>query len=79
MKKQILAALLISISTACVFFTSCKDDDEKSCSCTEFDTETGYSASQTLDPSSYGATNCSDLAVKLNMQMYNSEYYYSCN
>lgn len=86
MKKHFFAVMMIAISAAGLFaVSSCsKDDDDdnnkgnSSCTCTE-ENDSGYKASRKLDPKSYGATNCSDLEVKLRMQAgYDSDFYYSC-
>ena len=81
MKKAflILAVLAISTTTA---LTSCSEDEEikkTMCTCTEEDDYGYYKEQMQLDPASFGATNCSDLAVKLRMSAgYDSEFYYSC-
>ncbi len=70
----ISAVALLAFSS---FLVSCSEDDEPStsCTCTESDGY-GYSESQKLDPSSFGATNCSDLAIKLRMA--NGDFWYNC-
>lgn len=76
-KNKILLVTLSMVFSISSFLISCsKDDDEKSCYCTETDYE-GYSASQTVNPASFGAANCSDLVVKLRMAS-NGEFDYSC-
>lgn len=77
MKKHFIAVIMITISTVCLFtVSSCSKDDE--CTCTE--SGMGSSSSRQLDPKSYGATNCSDLEVKLRMQAgYDSDFDYSCH
>lgn len=71
----IIAAMMVSMSTICVF-TSCSEDDD--CTCKEVGQ--GYSSTRTLDPKSYGATNCSDLEIKLRMAAgYDSDFDYYCN
>ena len=77
MKKQIFAVIAITVCTVCMFaVTSCKKDEAQSCTCTESDY--GYSNTRQLDPASYGATNCSDLEVKLRMAS-NGEFDYNCH
>ncbi|MBR3907210.1 MAG: hypothetical protein IKJ61_03820 [Bacteroidaceae bacterium] len=80
MKKTFLTFAVLLAATA-MFVTSCSKDDEeeasKTCVCTEYE-YSGKGESETLDPASWGATNCKDLAIKLNMQMYDSEFYYEC-
>lgn len=78
MKKRLIFITILSLGTLSASLVSCdKDDDSKSCTCTETD-YSGYSATQTLDPASFGATNCSDLAIKLRMQA-DDDFDYSCN
>jgi hypothetical protein len=79
MKKKFLIVGLVSVCCLGAFLVSCdKDEPSQKCTCTEQD-GAGYSESQELDPASYGATNCSDLAVKLKMAAgVDSDYYYSC-
>lgn len=76
MRKFILPLCAIALSTCAICMTAC-GDDESSCECIETDYD-GYSATRTLDPKSYGATNCSDLEVKLKMASY-GEYDYNCH
>ncbi|MBQ2808074.1 MAG: hypothetical protein IJF06_03105 [Bacteroidaceae bacterium] len=81
MKKTFLTFAVLLAATA-MFVTSCSEDDEeeatsKKCVCTEYE-YSGKGESETLDPASWGATNCKDLAIKLNMQMYDSDFYYEC-
>ena len=78
MKKTFLTFAVLLAVTA-MFVTSCSEDDEESkkCVCTEYE-YSGKGESETLDPASWGATNCKDLAIKLNMQMYDSDFYYEC-
>lgn len=78
MKKRLIFIALLFFGTLSASLVSCdKDDESKSCTCTETDYQ-GYSATQTLDPASFGATNCSDLTIKLRMQS-DGEFDYSCN
>lgn len=76
MKKQYLLVSMIAVFSLGSFFVSCSDDDDDSKSCTCTEVGDGQSYSGTLDPASYGATNCTDLARILNMQ--SDDYYYSC-
>lgn len=76
MKKRILFIAVVAVSVFVAFLTSCSKED-KMCSCTEESYYDSYRATQSLDPESFGATNCSDLAIKLNMSA-SGEYYYSC-
>lgn len=77
-----MMAMMIAVSTVCVCtMSSCSDDDDdtKFCTCTESDPQAGYSASQQIDPKSFGATNCSDLQVKLRMSNGDPDMEYSCH
>jgi hypothetical protein len=77
MKKFLLVGS-IAVFGLVAFLVSCsKDDDEKSCSCTESDGY-GYNATRNVTPSSLGASNCSDLELKLQKES-DGEYYYSCH
>ncbi len=77
MKKESLMAIIIAIIAISIFvITSCQKNPS-SCTCTESDPDYGYYASQKLDPASFGAKNCSDLAIKLKMS--NPDFYYTCN
>lgn len=78
MKKEMkkLLVMLSLVTLVCIAFSSCDDggDSSKSCTCTEYD-ETGSSyGSKTIDPASWGATNCSDLEVKLRKDALQSGY-----
>ena len=81
MKKSnfFTVAMMIAVSTTCILTTtSCSDDDDITCTCTE--SGYGYSESRKLDPKSYGATNCSDLEIKLRMSAgYDSDFDYNCH
>lgn len=82
MKKSnfFMAFMMIAISSICVFVTSsCSKDEDKTCTCTVSDLYSGYSDSQQLDPASFGATNCSDLAVKLRMANDDEDLEYNCH
>jgi hypothetical protein len=62
MKKKIVLVGVIAAMGLGAFFVSCeKEEESKSCSCSE----NGSSARRTIDPSSYGVSNCSDLELKL--------------
>lgn len=76
MKKRLIFVSLAALVTLGAFLSSCDKDESASCTCTETD-YMGYSATQTLDPASFGATNCSDLTIKLRMQA-DGEFDYSC-
>lgn len=78
MKKKILFIAVVAVSVLVAFLTSCSKED-KMCTCSEESTDyyDNYSATQELDPASFGATNCSDLTVKLNMDS-SGDYYYDC-
>lgn len=80
MKKRLFLATLISICALGAFLVSCDkdDDDSASCTCVEYETDSNKSYTQALDPASFGATNCSDLAVKLNMNS-DGDFYYECH
>ena len=68
MKKRFLLVGIVAILGLGVFAVSCsKDDDKKeeiSCTCWEDETPKD---TQKINPESFGAKNCSDLAMKLNM------------
>lgn len=80
MKKTFLILAVLAVS-ATAALTSCSEDEEikkTMCTCIEED-DYGYKEQSKLDPASFGATNCSDLAIKLRMAGgYDSEFYYSC-
>jgi len=76
MKKKFYSLCVVALSVFAICLTACKDDEPSFCTCTETDYE-GYTASKTLDPASFGATNCSDLEVKLRMQA-DGEFDYAC-
>lgn len=75
MKKVFFLATIIALCTTCLFVITSCEKEEKMCTCTE--TDYGYSSTQQVDPSSFGAKNCSDLAVKLRMAN-GSEFDYNC-
>lgn len=79
MKKKILFIAVVAVSVLVAFLTSCSKEENKMCTCSEESTDyyDDYSATQELDPASFGATNCSDLAVKLNMNS-SDDFYYDC-
>lgn len=75
MKKKFFLVGAVALTGISIFLISCS---KEMCSCTETDYE-GYSATRELDPASYGATNCSDLEIKLRMQAGNdSDFSYTC-
>lgn len=77
MKKRIFLACAVTMACLTMFLISCNKEGD-TCTCTETDYE-GYSATRELDPASYGATNCSDLEIKLRMQAGSySEFDYTC-
>jgi len=76
MKKKVFSLFAVALSAFAICLTAC-EDEESSCTCTETDYE-GYNATKELNPESFGAKNCSDLAVKLKMQA-DGEFDYSCN
>lgn len=68
---------LIATFGLTVFIASCKDhsNDSSSCLCSNGE------MSRTIDPSSYGASNCSDLELKLETaaaQTSGEDMEYSC-
>lgn len=75
MKKYILI-LGLSLFSFSSFLISCSDDNDM-CTCTESDYESNYTATKELDPSSFGATNCSDLAIKLRVAT-GEDFDYNC-
>ncbi len=81
MKKSILAFAVLAASFP-IFLTSCdKDDDDSGVMCTcieEYDDGKNWEKNQAvLDATSFGATNCYDLAIKLRLAT-QSDYYYDC-
>lgn len=74
MKKRILTVGVIAALALVSFLASCKK--EESCMCNETDYE-GYNATRKIDPSSFGASNCADLQIKLKIQA-GGEYDYNC-
>lgn len=74
MKKKAFLIVAMAIIGFGVFVMSCT---KTTCTCTETD-YAGYTATRELDPASFGATNCSDLTVKLRMES-NGEFDYYCN
>lgn len=82
MKKKFFLVGAIAVMGLGAFLVSCDKEEDGAqsikCTCTETD-YSGYSATRELDPASYGATNCSDLEIKLRMQAgSNSDFDYSC-
>ncbi|MDR1592175.1 MAG: hypothetical protein LBS16_04745 [Prevotellaceae bacterium] len=78
MKTKFILVSLTAIIGLVVFLVSCsKDDEMKSCNCTEHDGY-GYSATRVVAPASFGASNCSDLELKLKTAS-GGEFYYTCN
>ena len=67
-------ALIISAALLNLFlFSQCSKSS--SCRCEEYDATDGYYyGSKVMDPASWGATNCSDLEVKLRTQALQSGY-----
>jgi hypothetical protein len=79
MKKKYILVCLVVLCGLTMFIASCsKDEESKSCTCTESDGE-GYSASKVIDPASFGASNCSDLALKIRIAEGSGDFSYSCN
>ena len=75
MKKRIITGMAVTLSAVCIFCAVSCEKENTMCTCTE--TDYGYSATQQVDPSSFGAKNCSDLAVKLRMAN-GSNFDYNC-
>ena len=68
MKKRIITVMAVMLSAVCVFCAVSCEKEESSCVCTEYD-DKGYNyGSTTINPDSYGAKNCSDLATKLRIE-----------
>jgi hypothetical protein len=75
-KVLILAVALFGL----MLFTQCSKTSK--CKCEEYDaTDNYYYGSTIMDPESWGATNCSDLEIKLRMQALQSGYdeYFKCH
>lgn len=70
MKKVIIltvALVCLSLFSQCTKNTSCR--------CREYDaSDHYYFGSKTMDPESFGATNCSDLETKLRIQAVQAGY-----
>jgi hypothetical protein len=83
MKKKFFLVGIIAIMSLGAL-VSCSDDDNggsaKSCNCTEYSDGENV-GSNTINPSSFGAANCSDLAIKLRAEALKSGYNnnFSCN
>lgn len=84
MKKRMLFALGIVITTACLSLTSCGDDDDDepsrtTCTCKEYDGDTNklVTTKNDIDANSYSVSSCSELEEKLDAVM-NGEFYYDC-
>lgn len=75
MKKRILLASLFCCTL--IAFVSCNKD--RTCHCREYDSDNGqYVGTGTMNASSMGAANCSDLELKLKMQS-GGDFYYICS
>lgn len=66
-----------AIGAFCMFALSSCGNIDSSCMCTEYDPDSSYSASREVSPQSFGATNCSDLELKLKSAS-GFEFEYSC-
>ncbi len=79
MKKYIFisAVALFAFSS---FLVSCSEEEEetKMCTCVEYDYYYGDTYTKQLNPASFGAKYCSDLAIKLRMANDDEDYSYDC-
>ena len=69
MKKIVL---LLAAVIVCITFSQC--GKSTTCYCEEYDYDGYYYGATTIVPSSYGASNCSDLALKLRQAALQSGY-----
>lgn len=67
MKKRIITVMAVMLSAVCVFCAVSCEKEEPSCVCTEYANGYNY-GSAIINPDSYGAKNCSDLATKLRIE-----------
>jgi len=77
MKKVIILTVALF---GLMLFSQCSKNS--SCKCEEYDaTDNYYYGSTTMDPESWGATNCNDLEIKLRMHALQSGYdeYFKCH
>ncbi len=77
MKRKIMLIGIITTMGLSAFLVSCSKDESNTCSCQESDFS-GYNATRNVSPSSYGASNCADLELKLRQQS-GGEFMYSCH
>lgn len=76
MKFKLFTAF-IALGFLTIFIISSCEKSNESCTCTEtLDDGTQYK--ETIAPSSFGASNCSDLALKLRMESPVSDAWYEC-
>ncbi len=79
MKKRIFFAMLISAFAAGAFLVSCDDDDDDdalTCTCSEYDNETGMviASDKKVSISGTSASNCDELSDLMD----NADFYYIC-
>lgn len=85
MKKQFMLAIGLVVAVSSVSLVSCKDEDDEpgsssnTCSCTEYDPYMGSYTTRDIDPSTFGESNCSDLADKFNSYSYESGTTMTCH
>lgn len=76
MKKQIISAMLVILTTACALcLASCDKDENKTCTCEEANSYGEHYSGQ-MSPSQFGVSTCEELARALSGT--NSDYYYRC-
>lgn len=78
MKKKLLSLTVLLMGLAGVLASCSKDDDDKVCTCTEYDRYTGESYQVSMPPSNYGVSTCSQLAKELNKYQSDPDFSYSC-
>lgn len=75
MKKLFVFASLL----CCTLFVLPSCSKDSTCHCNEYDADDGrFVGSATMNASSMGAANCSDLELKLKMQT-GGDFYYQCS
>lgn len=75
MKKKFIIITLL-FTAVMVPLASCSDDD-KECTCSEYDYDTGQTYKGSKKPSEFGVNSCSEMADKMNSM--NPDFYVDCN